>query len=301
MATLKEVLDDKVGYADNIAFSLANGVQTTLGALRTLSAERQTAISAKEAELTSAATTLKTQQDELRKAQVNTANAYTLITKATEAIQAGNYNDPAVKQLLGDKSITFPNNRNDNNDPFAALSKIENDALLGPLVQVIKAIDADNKKAQKAVADNVAIQSNMATNYLNGVLEDRYDRLIPQDKQDKFPLDTLIRNAVGSKQFRTDGTPDIKAAYRSLTAGDDSAAREKQIREDERKKVTDELQANGRGSDGQPIFTPTPSNFGLDVHNRSGKAPVPFKSLDDAFAAAAKDKDIWANVDQTLQ
>lgn len=300
MPTLKEVLDDKAGYADNIAFTLASGVQTTLGQLRTMRTEDQSAISKREEALASQTALITTQQEELRRAQVNTAAAFSLITEATEQITAGNYNHPSVKKLMGDKTITLPNNNgNNNNDPFAALSRMESDALMGPVVAVLRQVDSDNKKAQRAVADNLEVQKQMATNYLNGVLEDRYDRLIPADKQEKFPLDTLIRKAVENKQFRSDSTPDIRAAFRSLTAGDDAAARETQIRADERKKVTDELQSGGRGSG--EIFTPAPNSFGLDVHNRSGKAVTPYKSLDDAFAAAAKDKDIWAAVDGVVQ
>lgn len=294
MPTLKEVLDDKVNFADNVAFTLASGVQTTLGALRGLATERQTAISKREEELTTQSTTLKTQQEELRRAQVNTANAFTLIQKATEAMKAGNYNDPSIKQLMGDNIIRMPNGGgNQDNDPFEALTRLESDALLAPLVQVLKRVNTESKKAQDAVAANVEVQKKMATNYLNGVLEDRYDRVIPADKQEKFPLDKLIQEAVSRQQFRSDSTPDIKAAYKSLTAGDDAKAKEDQIRADERKKVQAELEAGtGRSSNGE-IFVPTPQSFGLDVHNRGGNAPKPFASLDAAFAAAEKDPDMW--------
>lgn len=293
MATLKEILDDKAGFADNIAFTLAGGTQTTLGALRTLRAEEQNAVSKREEALNAQTKTFETQSAELKRAQVNTANAFTLVQKAMEALKSGNVNDPSIKQLFGDNVINLPNPSNQNQDPFAAIASLENDALLAPLVKVLKVVDSENKKAQKAVADNLEVQKRMATNYVNGVLEDRYDRLIPADKQDKFPLNELIQTAVANNAFRSDGTPDIKAAYRSKTAGDDLKSREEQIRADERKKVTEELQVTGKAADGTQIFVPQPNSFGLDVHNRGGSAPKAFESLDAAFAAAAKDKDIW--------
>ena len=299
MPTLKEVLDDKNQYADNLVWQLPSG-PVTLGQMRTLRAEEQSAISKREEAITASTKTLEQQNAELKKAQLNTANLYVTLQKAQEAIKKGDYNAPEVKQIFGDNPVPGVNNNNNNNDPFAALERLEGDALLGPLVKVMKAVSDENKKAQAAVAANLKVQENMAMNYLNGTLEDRYDRLIPIDKQDKFPLATLIQNAVNAKQFRTDGTPDIRAAYKSLTSGDDTAAAIAAARADERKKVLEEQASGGRGTSGE-IFSPVPQTFGLDVHNRGGKAPQPFKSLDEAFAAAAKDKDIWANVDSTLQ
>ena len=139
----------------------------------------------------------------------------------------------------------------------------------------------------------------MASNYLNGVLEDRYDRIVPADKQDKITIKSLIESAVAAQQFSSDGTPNIRWAYKNATAGDDAAAREAAIRADERKKVQAEV--GGKGPDGNQIFVPTPQNFGLDVHNRTGAAPKPFKSLDEAFAAAEKDTSIWSAVDGAVQ
>src|SRR2546430_2230122 len=168
------------------------------------------------------------------------------------------------------------------------------------LAQVVKAVHSEAQKAQKAVADNIEVQKKMAASYVNGALEDRYEKIVPADKQEKLTLESLIKEAVRLNAWSSDTVPNIKAAYKSLTAGDDAAAREAAIRKDEREKVLAEV--GGRSPDGNSqIFVPTPQNFGLDVHNRTGAAPKPFKSLDDAFAAAAADKEIWANVDKTVQ
>lgn len=299
MPTLKEVLADKTNYQDNLAWNLGNNMTVTLGQLRALSAEDQSAITKAEAKLAEDRRAFESQQAELKKAQVNTGNLYTTMQTALAALKSGNMNDPAVKALFPDALPPVGNNGNNSNDPFAALARLEGDTLIGPLVNVVKLVNAEAKKAQDAVAQNLEVQKKMASNYLNGVLEDRYDRIVPTDKQDKITMKLLIESAVANGQFSSDGTPNIRWAYKNATAGDDAAAREAAIRADERKKVQAEV--GGRGTDGQQIFVPTPQNFGLDVHNRTGAAPKPFKSLDEAFAAAEKDSSIWSAVDGAVQ
>lgn len=301
MPTLKEVLADKVNYQDNLAWNLGNNMTVTLGQLRALSAEDQSAITKAETKLADDRRAFEAQQAELKKAQVNTGNLYASMTQALEALKAGRVTDPSVKALFGDAIPAISgNNGNNNNDPFAVLQRLETDTLLGPLVNVIKLVNAEAKKAQEAVAQNLEVQKKMASNYLNGVLEDRYDRIVPADKQDKFTIASLIQSAVASSQFSSDGTPNIRWAYKNATSGDDATAREAAARADERKKVLAELNT-GKGQDGSQIFVPQPQSFGLDVHNRTGAAPKPFKNLDEAFAAAEKDSSIWSAVDGTVQ
>lgn len=299
MPTLKEVLADKANFQDNLAWNLGNNMTVTLGQLRALSAEDQGAITKAEAKLAEDRRAFDAQQAELKKAQVNTGNLYTTMQSALAALKSGNVNDPSVKALFGDVAPAIGNNGNNSNDPFAALSRLESDTLLGPVVQVIKKVNEEARKAQEAVAQNLEVQKRMASNYLNGVLEDRYDRIVPADKQDKITIKSLIESAVAAQQFSSDGTPNIRWAYKNATAGDDAAAREATIRADERKKVLAE--AGGKGPDGNQIFVPTPQNFGLDVHNRTGAAPKPYKNLDEAFAAAEKDASIWSAVDGAVQ
>jgi len=97
-----------------------------------------------------------------------------------------------------------------------------------------------------------------------------------------------------------------------LSAGETEAAKLADAVKAEHKKLADsfgisveqlEARLKGEPAPSGEIFVPTPASggFGLDVHNRTGKAPQAFKSLDDAFAAASKDKDIWSNVDSILQ
>lgn len=300
MTTLKEILADKANYQDNLAWTLGNGVTVTLAQLRGLSAEDQSAITKKEAELTTARTNLETRESELKRAQANTGTLYTTLQSALEALKAGRVNDPSVKQLFGDV-IPPVNGGNNNNDPFAALSRLEQDTLLGPLVSVVKLVRDEAKKAQDAVAQNINVQKAMAENYLNGTLEDRYDRTVPADKQDKYPISKLIQDAVQAKQFTSDSVPNIKWAYKNATAGDTAAAHDAEVAAAAVKKFQEEQAAKGVTGGGEPIFVGQPANFGLDVHNRTGKAAQPFKSLDDAFAAAAKDTSIWDNVDKTIQ
>lgn len=294
MPNLKEVLADKTKYPDNLVWNLSDGTAVTLAMLRGLSDETQSAITKREKDLEAERLKLQAQNDELKKAQLNTANAYAAVQAAETAIKAGRFDDPAVKALFGTTPI--PGVVNNTNDPFSVLTNMEKDTLLGPLVAVIKSVRAEALEAQKQAANLVEVNKAMANNYLNGVLEDRYDRLVPADKQDKISLKSLIEDAVRNREFSSDSTPDIRKAYRRAVAGDEAVAREAKIREDERKKVMEELASKG-GSGHDAIFVGQPTNFGLDVHNRTGAAPKAFKNLDEAFAAAEKDSSIWNQVD----
>jgi hypothetical protein len=290
MPTLKEVLADKAKYADNLSWDMGGGSVVTLGQLRELSAHDQNVLSRREQEVAA-------RDAELKAAQITTANLYTTVQAAQEAIKAGRMDDPAVKTLFGNTPV--PGSNNNNNDPFAALSRLESDTLIGPVISVIKQIKADALKAQADAAQVIDIQKNMATAYLNDTLEERYDRIVPADKQDKITLEALIQNAVQNKHFTRANVPDIKKAYRNLTAADTQAAREAEIREDERKKVRAELDKAGQGGGASDIFIGRGANtFGLDVHNRGGDAPKAYKNLDEAFAAAEKDPSIWSQVDK---
>lgn len=291
MPTLKEVLADKAKYQDNLVWDMGGDTKVTLGQLRELSTHDQNVLSKRDQEIAA-------RETELKNAQITTANLYTTVQAATEALKAGRMDDPSLKILFGNTPVPGSNN---NNDPFAALSKLEQDTLIGPVVQVIKQIKADALKAQADAANVIEIQKNMATAYLNDTLEERYDRIVPADKQDKITLEALIQEAVRSKQFTRANVPDIKKAFKTLTSADTAAANEASIREDERKKVTAELNKAGQGTSGDGIFVGRGQTFGLDVNNRSGAAPKPFKNLDEAFAAAANDSSIWNQVDETVR
>jgi hypothetical protein len=302
MPTLKEVLADKTNYGDNLAWTLGNGVTVTLAQLRSLSAEDQVGITKRESDITKRQQEIEAKDAELKRAQANTANLFVNLQKAQQAISDGKFDTlPAeVKALFGTNTPTGGSGNN-NNDPFAVLSRLENDTLLGPVVQAIKAVAAGNKKAEELVAANVEVQKKMATNYMNGVLEDRYDRIVPTDKQEKFPLSKLIETAVQANLWATDSTPNIRAAYKNLTAGDTQAAHDAEVAAAAIKKYQEEHPAGGAPGSGSDIFLPQASNFGLDTRKHGTPASGAFKNLDEAFAAAANDKDIWANVDKTVQ
>src|SRR5271166_3001607 len=118
MPTLKEVLADKAKYQDNLAWQLENGVSVTLGQLRQLSDEKQSGLTTREAAIAKANDNLTKAQADLTRAQNQTATAFDLVNRATEAIKAGRMNDPAIAQLTGQ----VINANNNGNDPFAELS-----------------------------------------------------------------------------------------------------------------------------------------------------------------------------------
>jgi len=310
MPTLKEVLADRQTYADGLVWQLGNGVSVTLGQLRSLDGDRQSAITTAEQKLATDRAALDTSLAEHKRAQTNAANLYSTLNQAVEAIRVGRYDDPAVKQLLGNTPVIAPNGTPAGTpDPFAALAALERDSLLGPVVTAIKAISEQARKANDAVNGNLTVQKKMAENYMNGVLEDRYDRLVPTDKQTKYSLENLIIHAVKANQFYSDTTPNIRWAYKELSAAETKEAEKAQITtaaEDAllktlgitREQYAARQAAGAAGEQPREIFIPTPQTFGLDVHNRSGAAPKPFKSLDAAFEAAERDPEIWRQVDQ---
>src|SRR5271157_5142125 len=152
MPDLKAILADKTAYADNLALQLGNGVTVSLGQIRSLSAEDQKAITDAEKKIADREASLAAEQAKLTRAQVETANAYELTQRATNAIKNGQLDDPAVRQLFGDtlpKGVGSPNN-----DPFAELARLENDALLGPLVRLAKAQNAKLADAEAKLAAN---------------------------------------------------------------------------------------------------------------------------------------------------
>jgi len=293
MPTLKEVLADKAKYQDSLLWKFDDTTSVTLGQLRQLSDEKQAQLSKQETDMLKRQTELDAADRKLKDSQIQTANVFTSLNSAMEAIKAGRLNDPAVTSLFGNNGVpgvgpTGPA------DPFAELSRLESDSLMGPLVKVLKVVNDRAQKAEQAVANNIKVQQTMATHYLNGTLEDRYDRLVPADKQDKITLEALIRDAVAHNELRTDSTPDIRKAYIRATAADTQAEHDKQVAEAAIKKYQEEHPDSNNAIN----VPPTSSFFGLDVHNRGGDAAKPFKNLDEAFAAAAKDKDIWSSVDQ---
>jgi hypothetical protein len=290
--TLKEILADKAKYQDGISWQLENGVSLTLGQLRQMSAEDQSALSKREKDIEAARGALALEEKKLKDGQIQTANVYQTLNSAMEAIKSGRLNDPAVTSLFGNGGVpgvgpTGPT------DPFAELSRLEGDTLLGPVVKLLKVVNDRAQKAEQAVANNIKVQQTMATHYLNGTLEDRYDRIVPADKQDKITLELLIRDAVNHNEMRSDSTPDIRKAYLRATEHETQAVRDAKIAAD----AIAKYKADNPDSNNAINVPPSSSFYGLDVHNRSGAAPQPFKNLDEAFAAAGKDPDIWRQVD----
>src|SRR5258707_9807498 len=236
---LKDVLNDKTGFPDNLVWNMGNGAQVTLGQLRGMSTSAQNDLSKKEKELTDRQAAIDAADANVKKVQMSTATLYPSLTSALEAIKNGKFDSlpKEVKDLFG---TTAPVGVTPSNDPFAALSRLEQDSLVGPLVAVVRQVREEAKKAQDAVAGNLKIQENMATNYLNGVLEDRYDRVVPVDKQDKITLVSLIQAAVANKQFSADGAPNIKWAFKNATAADSQVEHDKAVADAAIKKYQDE-------------------------------------------------------------
>lgn len=301
---IKEILADKAGYADNIAFTL-NGNTITLGQIRSMSAADQKVITDAEKKIQERENNIAAKQRELEKAQLNTANTYDLTSRAQTALKEGRYDDPAIKQLFGDV-VPKGGGGGTNNDPFAELSRMENDALLGPIVRLARAQSAKAAELETKLAANINSQTEMAKVYINDRLDDTYKELVSKDKRAKYTRDALVQHAVANKQFTSSNLPDLERAYEDVSKDEREAAKAAQIEADTAKKIVAAIAA-GEG-DKYGIHLPAPSgngNFGspeiFGLHKPGTKgAPKAFKSLDEAFAAAEQDSSIWSGVDSQV-
>lgn len=293
MATLKEILKDKAQYADNVVFNFPGGASATLGELREMSSAEQTRLSKAEADANTAKAKYEHDTQQLFAAQNNTANLFTKVQAAVEAIKKGDMsvfaNDREMQAIFGEMTGNTAARQPD--DPFAALSRLENDNILGPVVKANKVLlDRLNQKDNefKALLDTTR---KMGERYVNDRLTDIYEKVVPEAAQAKLPLESLIQHAIRNNLLTGSSLPDVKKAYRELTAGDTAAANEVKIREDERKKVMDEINAKNIG-----ILTPSSSGGGgrLGLEVTTGGKSSSYANLEEALAAAAKDPEIWS-------
>lgn len=288
---LKAILADKATYPDNLAMNIS-GTQVTLGDLRGLSAADQKRLNDAEKAAEVAKGKFETDNKQLLTAQSNTAQLYAAVQKGINAVKTGDFSevesDPIAKSLFEGALPANGNGRQQNDDPFAALSRLENDQMLAPLAKISRTLRAELTASQSKVGELLNTQKQMAERYINDRLTDIYERVVPDEKQADQPLEKVIRHAIQSGMLTSTQVPDIKRAYKDLTAADTAKDNEAAIRADERKKAQEEF--NGKQIAVLPGGAGN-SRLGLEPHAQP-KAGA-YKSLDEALAAAANDKDIW--------
>ena len=281
MATLKEVLADKANFADNVVIEVG-GVKTTLGELRAVDAAKVAAISAKEQQIADQQAKLERSLAELTAAQTSVAQTFAEVQRQREelakAAQGGN------------------GSGNSQPDPFAALEK---DSVLGPAFSHIKQQNTQllAKLAEEAKNREQLQQglNKMVEVYLSDRLTETYRATVPADKQGQgeLKLENLIRLAKEKGYNTPGGYVDIARAYSDLTANDTLAAKVKAAEEAGYKKALEEAAARGIVVQAPSGMASGAPSFGLGGNSVSGNDNKPFKNLDEAFAAAAKDAELW--------
>ena|ERR1700733_14625972 len=268
---LRDILKDSKQFGDNMVITLANGQAYNLGMLRTLTTEQQNALSTKEAALVAKEAELTKKFDELKAAQATTAQTYA----------------DAQKQLDEIKSLrATPGATGSQPDPLSAL---ENDNILGPFVKYTKALESQVKAAEKKSEDITKALQAMSQSYLNDRLTDTYARVVPQDKRDKITVEALITQGLQKGYKTLGGYVDIERAYADIAAPDNLEAAKKAADEAGYKRAMEEMQSKGI-----IIQAPTGGPTGqVGVPFASTREASPFKSLDEAINAAAKDVNIW--------
>lgn len=286
---LKQIIKDKDTYSDNLVITLAGGEQTTLAELRALDADERKQLLKEQADFKKDQDQLKADIEVLKSAQANVAGMYSKLVDSGVVDAGGN--------VLVNRKGAEPMN----DDPFAALSAYESDAVLGPIAKALKRLDTQlgeiNEKG-KVLNSN---QHEMAKAYVQDRLEDMYGSIA--NRKADVTIEQLVKVA-SDQGFRTrTGLPDIRKAYSHVTSADTEAARVADIEKQARAKVLKELgvtedivQAQG----GKAIRVASPSTggiggTGINVPNQSS-----YKTLDEAMSAASKDEAIWAAVPSGL-
>lgn len=273
---LKQILDDKTQFADNLAVTLAGGQTVTLGDLRGLTQEQQTNVSKQEQAIRAREQKLQADLATLQKAQNETANLYKEVSEQRE--RQGRTNETKV-------------------DPLESMMA---DPVLGPLAKEIRAqaevVEQIQSKQLRAIATSI---SQMAQAYMDDRVSDVYERTVPLDQRGQFTLESLLQASNEGKITTRTGIPDIARVYRERTTKPMTqaeidlqikAAREEGLKAGEEK-------AMGRIQVPRPTFNPTGGPREASEFKPKNLSSVS-GALDEAFAAAAKDVDIWKGVDQ---
>lgn len=279
---LKAVLADKAKFPDDYVVKIGDE-SVPLGTLRGLSAETQAALAQQKTDLDRRQAQLMTDIDALRSAQTKTAELYArLQADATAAVRT----NPAA----------------DANDPFAALTKAEEDPFLKPIVSAIRAIQSQvNTGLSESLKKIETTQQQMAIGYIQDKIDDNYERLgLTKEQEAKFPVDHLARYANEHKLFTRTGVPDVRKAFKELTAADTEAAKIEKARQDGI--AEGERKAAEAANKARTVVARPGSPFGLSQPPTALKPGERVQTIDEAVRAAYGDADIWKTIDgQPLQ
>lgn len=272
---LKQVIDNK-DLKDDMVVTLAGGQTVPLGDIRSLTKAQQKLLSDKEANLAAREADLRKNLDTLQAAQAETARLYTEL--------ANQKKEPAEKVATKDP-----------------LEDLEHDPILGPLAKAQRAQQAAFDEFKKSSLEPVIkAQQDMAKAYVTHRISDMYRLTVPADKRSTVTLESLLKVANDNNLKDAYGIPDVERAYLAVST--------KPITEADLARQIAEAKEAGRkeAMDAARLRVPRPG-----IGAVSGRPESSFKptindattvsgALSEALAAAAKDSDIWKNVDDSL-
>ncbi len=270
---LKQVIDNK-DLKDTDVITLAGGQTVPIGDVRNLTKAQLKTLSDREANLVTQEAALKKNLETLQLAQAETAKLFT--------------------DLQNQRQQAPPNNNNNNQpDPFDALEK---DPILGPLAKAYRQQSAAMEELKtKALQPIVQAQRDMANAYVRDRIEDLYERIVPDAKKSTISLDSILKVANDNGLKTATGIPDIRRAYQAIStkpiAAEDLEKQLAAAREEGRKEA----------AEANRLRVPRPGIGAVSGRPESAFKPTKLGSVSDALTeainAAAKDADIWANID----
>jgi hypothetical protein len=279
---LKDIFANEKEFADSVVISLSNGITATLGEFRGLTKAQQKALSDREAAINAKQAELDKNVTDLKAAQIKTAELYAQVEQEKA------------------KLVTQGNtNTNTNvNDPLATL---ENDVILGPVVKYMRSSNEKLQAELKAKDEliNKVIEGNkqLATSYLNDRLTEQYESTVPEAKRSELSIEKLIQHGMAQGYKTKSGYVDIKKSYADLTVNERTEEVKKSGYDEGYKKALEEMAAKG-------IVVQRPGSGGNgtmgDIMPGANREPSPFKNLDEAFNAAAKDANLWTNFNSNM-
>lgn len=178
-----------------------------------------------------------------------------------------------------------------NADPLA---KYEADEVFRPVVQHMRGIESK----QQAALDKVTQQldqvvksiAQMGTTYMGDKARMDYSAIPADDpvRPKDLSLDALYKFAVEQRVYDQNNLPDLRTAYKKLTADARAIHNVEEARRDERAKVLQELQ--------EGAMLPRPTS-GMPALPEGMKPPL---NMQDAFSKAGQDKDMWKQINNAV-
>jgi hypothetical protein len=256
------VLADKTKYPDDTKITLAEGLEVTLGDLRSLTAAEQR-------KLTEGLSDLARQQEELKRAQLEAADFYSKVLEESKNLK-GKTVEKKAENLADSLGL----------DPALA-------PYLEPIVKKIEEVEKANGERFKTFEDTVQKLSkgiiDMTSYYLNDKWESQFNAL--PDRDEDMTVEKLVKYATENRILDRMGMPDLRTAHERMTEPKRKAKLEAEAEKRGLEKAKKELAVH---SPSRPRTTFIPAN------KDNGKATP--TSIAEAVDAAFNDPEIQASL-----